>query len=120
MKNNRDFSEDLMTVLMVSEKVPSNMQFPVLLDKESEEEDIAQFIDSQRANNALHRSSIFTAKQLMNAFDKLDNIRNLGSKSVKEVKNSFMNWYYSSLDDNKVKEFWSDFVTMNNITAIAR
>lgn len=120
MMNNRDFSEDLMTVLMAADEFPSKIQFPISLNQEMEGADIEHFVETARAANALRRNKIHTAKSVLEMFDQLDCIRNLGIKSVKEVKNGFLNWYYGSLEETKVKEFWNDFVQMNNLTAIAR
>lgn len=116
MANNRDFTEDLMNVLMATDEFSPDLKFPVGMTPEMQMESIDTFIPSARATNALHRTKIHTAGQLLDNFGAISKIRNLGTKSVKEAKTSLMNWYYNSLDDNGVEEFWSDFVKMNNIS----
>jgi len=116
MADNRDFTEDLMNVLMATDEFSPDLKFSVSMTPKMQAESIDTFILSPRATNALHRANIHTAGQLIDNFGTISKIRNLGIKSVKETKTSLMNWYYDSLDDNGVEEFWNDFVKMNNIS----
>ena len=61
-----------------------------------------------RAYNSLKRSGINTIEDIDKKWDDLSRLRNAGVKTVKEVKNKFIIYYYNSLDDNEKKQFWAD------------
>lgn len=120
MANNRNFTEDLTLVLEAADEIPVKLSFPLGVTTEQKMESIDTFISSNRATNALHRQQIHTAGQLMDRFDTINRIKNLGEKSVKEAKNGLLKWYYSSLDTKGVAEFWNDFRAMNGLSFSGR
>lgn len=120
MKNNRNFTEDLTLVLEAADEIPVKLSFPLGVTTEQKMESIDTFISSNRATNALHRQQIHTAGNLIDKFDEIGRIRNLGEKSVKEAKNGLLKWYYNSLDANGISEFWNDFRAMNGLSFSGR
>lgn len=67
---------------------------------------------STRAYNSLRRANITTVEKIGDNWDNLNNLRGMGATSVKEIKNKYLAFYYSSLDtEEKRNEFWADTIT---------
>lgn len=65
---------------------------------------------SERAYNCCCRSHISTIEEVGRRWNELGKMRGSGVKTVKEIKNSYINYYYSQLDDEERKDFWRDAV----------
>lgn len=78
--------------------------------------DIEAITQDNRAINALHRAQVFTLGELIEKWDTLDKLRNVGKRTVGVVRNSFMNYYYCSLGTPEKKAlFLKEIVDMNTI-----
>lgn len=64
-----------------------------------------------RAINCLRRAGIHNVEQLGERWDSLSRIRNSGAKTVREIKNKYISYYYSLLKtEEDKKEFWEDTI----------
>ncbi len=73
---------------------------------------------SVRANNGLRRSGVNKVGDIIDIIMSdvgLSHIRNLGKKSVSEIKTSILIYGYDELNDREKRNFWNDFIFMNNI-----
>ena len=79
------------------------------------EADIKELDLSSRAYHCLKRGKYDHIKDIDRDWDNLSKIRNSGTKTVKEIRNRFLQWYYDTLSDEEKAEFWRDTVeaTMN-------
>lgn len=62
---------------------------------------------SDRASNALHRNGIHTIERLTEKMG-MYHAKGVGAKSIKEIKNAYMSYYYDQLNDEERKQFWRD------------
>lgn len=77
--------------------------------------DIDKLDLSTRAYNSLKRAHINRIEDIHERWDELGVLRNLGAKSVKEVKNKYVAYYYDSLKtDEERKQFWLDTYDATN------
>lgn len=65
---------------------------------------------SVRASNCLKRSHIMTINDIGNMWENLHVIKNMGQKTVKEIKNKYIKYYYNNLSVNEREEFWADTI----------
>ena len=80
-------------------------------DKAIEELDL-----SVRSLNGLKRSGTMTIRELTDLImcdAGLDKVRNLGKKSISEIKTKLLNLAYQELDDKERLMFWHKFVELN-------
>lgn len=71
-----------------------------------------------RSRNGLMRAgsdTIGKVSELIMSDKGLENIRNLGKKSVAEIKTALLNEGYNHLDHSARVEFWKDFIDSNNL-----
>ncbi len=78
--------------------------------------DISELSLSVRAYNGLKRSGIFTIGDLAQALQEntLYCIRNLGRKSVSEIKTKFLDYCYRNLSEQGKMEFFQSMLTKNS------
>lgn len=62
----------------------------------------------ERAYNALRRNKIHNIETLTERIGGLNGVRGAGKKIIKEIKNEYMNYYYSLLSEEERKQFWCD------------
>lgn len=62
----------------------------------------------ERAYNTLRRNKIHDIPTLASRLANLGGARGAGKKVVREVKNEFLAYYYSLLDEEERKQFWRD------------
>ena len=77
---------------------------------------------SVRASNGLKRSGAMTVRELTDTIMSekgLDTIRNLGKKSISEIKTKLLYLAYNELNDKEKQAFWSDFIKLNSNCRIA-
>lgn len=77
--------------------------------------DITELNLSVRSYNGLRRSGIFTLGDLFGALQEntLSSVRNLGKKSISEIKTKFLDFCYNQLSDKKKTEFLQKMIEMN-------
>ena len=97
------FSEDLVVMQAKGFKLNGNkVSFPVYhLDIPIEDLNL-----SVRAMNGLKRAGIFKADELLNV--DISRMRNLGVKSVKEIKNALLNYSYEHMTQKQRADFWRE------------
>ena len=77
---------------------------------------------SVRASNGLKRSGAMTVRELTDTImsDKgLDTVRNLGKKSISEIKTKLLYLAYNELNDKEKQAFWNEFIELNSKCRIA-
>ena len=99
------FSEDLAVMQAKGFKLKGNViAFPVYhLDVPIEDLNLGT-----RASNGLKRAGIFNADELL---DKdISKMRNLGAKSIKEIKNALLNYSYEHMTEKQKDAFWKEIL----------
>ena len=88
-----------------------------LCDKSIDDMDL-----SVRASNGLKRSGAMTVRELTDTIMSekgLDTVRNLGKKSISEIKTKLLHLAYNDLNDQEKQRFWSKFIELNSSSRIA-
>ena len=65
---------------------------------------------SERAYNCCRRSRIDCIEDVNERWGELVRMKGAGKKTVKEVRNKFLSFYYDTLNDEERKQFWRDTV----------
>lgn len=77
---------------------------------------------SVRASNGLKRSGAMTVRELTDTIMSekgLDTVRNLGKKSISEIKTKLLYLAYNELNDKEKQAFWKEFIELNSKCRIA-
>ena len=77
---------------------------------------------SVRASNGLKRSGAMTVRELTDTIMSekgLDTVRNLGKKSISEIKTKLLYLAYNELNDKEKQAFWNKFIELNSKCRIA-
>ena len=112
-----DFERDLITILTYTEFNHDNHIRFVLRHADRLKGDVSQMDLSERANNALHRARLGTFEELRPRInDSHFKVRQAGVKTIKEVKNKYLRYYYDTLNDMEREEFWRDSINATEIT----
>ena len=77
---------------------------------------------SVRASNGLKRSGAMTVRELTDTIMSekgLDTVRNLGKKSISEIKTKLLYLAYNELNDKEKQAFWNEFIELNSKCKIA-
>ena len=77
---------------------------------------------SVRASNGLKRSGAMTVRELTDTIMSekgLDTVRNLGKKSISEIKTKLLFLAYNELSDKEKQDFWNKFIEINSEYKIA-
>lgn len=77
---------------------------------------------SVRASNGLKRSGAMTVRELTDTIMSekgLDTVRNLGKKSISEIKTKLLFLAYNELNDKEKQAFWNEFIELNSKCRIA-
>lgn len=61
---------------------------------------------SQRSSNGLKRAQLMTVDEVLAA--DLTKVRNLGAKSIKEIKNAILNYSYENMTETQEANFWRE------------
>lgn len=73
--------------------------------------DIANLDLSTRGYNSMRRVGIDNLEKLAEKWDELGRVKNTGVKTIKEIKNKYLAFYYDQLkNDEERKEFWKDTI----------
>ena len=101
------FSEDLAVMQARGLKLKGDrIQFPVYhLDVPIEELNLGV-----RALNGLKRAGIFNADELLKEGVDLYKMRNLGIKSIREIKNALLNYSYEHMTEKQKENFWKEIM----------
>lgn len=112
------FVEDLKVVIGAAKSGNGNLKLPFRISEATEKKDIDILALSPRSNNALKRNHIDTIGQIMERFDDLDALRNIGTISVREIRKKTAEFLYEAMSVNDRKAFWKEFVSLNNIEGL--
>ena len=77
---------------------------------------------SVRASNGLKRSGAMTVRELTDTIMSekgLNTVRNLGKKSISEIKTKLLYLAYNELNDKEKQAFWNEFIELNSKCRIA-
>ena len=77
---------------------------------------------SVRASNGLKRSGAMTVRELTDTIMSekgLNTVRNLGKKSISEIKTKLLFLAYNELNDKEKQAFWNEFIELNSKGRIA-
>lgn len=79
------------------------------------EKDIDELDLSVRAQNCLKRAGIMKVRQLLDiaGTDELMKLRNLGRKSLIEIKTTLLSVGYEQLDEDDKRNFWAQMLELN-------
>ena len=103
-----DFGNDIKISIPLSQK---------FCDKSIDDMDL-----SVRASNGLKRSGAMTVRELTDTIMSekgLDTVRNLGKKSISEIKTKLLYLAYNELNDKEKQAFWNEFIELNSKSRIA-
>ena len=69
----------------------------------------------ERAYNCVRRKGLHTVEAIGDTFEDLWRIKGAGAKTIKEIKNKYLAYYYGELNEEEKKQFWRDTIeaTMN-------
>lgn len=100
------FMQDLAVMQAKGFKLNGNqIQFPVY---HVEGVPIGELTLSTRSSNGLKRAQIMTVDKILET--DLSKMRNLGAKSIKEIKNAVLNYSYERMSATQRAEFWRSIV----------
>jgi DNA-directed RNA polymerase, alpha subunit/40 kD subunit len=108
----RNFKNECSVLINEGILVPNNGNIRFVFRHSDRFDDSIDMLElNPRAYNCLRRAGITTISEIGKQWDELYRIRSSGAKTVKEIKNKFIAYYYNSLDtDKEVEEFWKDTI----------
>lgn len=103
------FADDLEMMYAKGHRLKSNLKgFPVYNTKGVLIDDLNL---GARASNGLKRAQIKTVDDLLEISNAdLRKMRNMGVKSVKEIKNAVLNYSYDHMSEKQKNEFWKEIL----------
>ena len=94
------------------------IRFPLHYPASMEEITVEELTEDNRSINALKREGIMNVKQLLEKWDDLRKLRNVGVKTKNIIKQSLMGCYYSNLNTEQRAEWLKEIVELNKIPEI--
>ena len=113
------FLEDLELVIGAAKAGNGNLKLPFRISETTEKKDIDILILSPRSNNSLKRNHVDTIGQIVERFNDLGALRNIGTISVREIRRKTAEFLYEAMSVNNRKAFWREFLTLNNIEGLS-
>lgn len=113
------FREDLSVVIGTAISGDSNLKLPFFINSETKAEDIESLGLSPRSFNSLKRNKIVTVGQITEVFSNLASLRNVGTVSVKEIRQKTADYLYDAMNVVERKAFWREFISLNNIEGLS-
>lgn len=109
LANQYGFIETMHTVF------DSNINVSIPVGKDTINADLSELSLSVRAYNGLRRSGIFTIGDLIEALQQnaLPCIRNLGRKSISEIKTKMLDYCYCRLSERERFDFFTGLLNLN-------
>ena len=114
-----NFEKDLSIVIGAAESGDTNLNLPFFISDETGATDIEALGLSPRAYNSLKRNKITTIFEVTNIFGNLDTLRNVGGVSRKEIRQKTADYLYDAMNVTERKQFWREFITLNNIEGLS-
>ena len=102
-------------IITLSEVFGKNIKISVPFSQRACETSIDELDFSVRASNAMKRAGIFTIGEVIDliASEDLTRIRNLGKKTVNEIKTRILLFGYDKLTEQEKKRFFYEVTTKN-------
>ena len=102
-------------IITLSEVFGRNIKISVPFSQRACETSIDELDFSARASNAMKRAGIFTIGEVIDliASEDLTRIRNLGKKTVNEIKTRILLFGYDKLTENEKKRFFYEVIARN-------
>ena len=102
-------------IITLSEVFGRNIKISVPFSQRACETSIDELDFSVRASNAMKRAGIFTIGEVIDliASEDLTRIRNLGKKTVNEIKTRILLFGYDKLTENEKKRFFYEVIARN-------
>lgn len=100
----------------------SNIKISIPLSQRFCDKSIDDMDLSVRASNGLKRSGAMTIRELTDAIMSekgIESVRNLGKKSINEIKTKLLYHAYNELNDKEKQTFWYKFIELNSEYRIA-
>ena len=72
-----------------------------------------------RSQNALKREGWMTVGQLLDNWPNIGKMKNVGTKSIGEIKRGFLNWYYGELRLAEKHDFWERALELSKPQEVA-
>ena len=106
-------------IITLSEVFGRNIKISVPFSQRACETSIDELDFSVRASNAMKRAGIFTIGEVIDliASEDLTRIRNLGKKTVNEIKTRILLFGYDKLTENEKKRFFYDITDKNFVAS---
>lgn len=115
-KKKTEFQEMLQTAIDAGWLDLRNRQdivYPMKITADFRNNFIEDLTDDNRTLNALRRVGVRCFGDLIDKWDELSRVRNMGAKSVAIAHNSLMDRYYQSLNTEEKAKFIKDIVDSN-------
>ena len=102
-------------LITLNEVFGKNIKVSIPFSQRACETSIDELDFSVRANNAMKRAGIFTIGEVidLSAGDELERIRNLGKKTINEIKTRILLFGYDKLTEQEKKRFFYDVTAKN-------
>lgn len=100
----------------------NNIRISIPLSQQLCDKSIDDMDLSVRAANGLKRSGAMTVRELTDVIMSekgLETVRNLGKKSISEIKTKLLHIAYNDLNDYEKQCFWNRFIELNSNSRIA-
>lgn len=95
------------------------IHYPMHFTKEFEDKYIEELTEDNRTLNALRRFGIRSFGDLIEHWNDVGRIKNMGKKSLALAHNSLMDKYYDSLDTDGKAKFLKDIIDINSKVGVA-
>ena len=113
-------SAENLGLLFVLEPFGKNLNFKIPYAKTFCDKSIDELDLSVRSQNGLKRAGVHTIEDLINCIMResgLSSVRNLGRKSISEIKTTILVRGYEQLNDKEKLTFWHDFLESNLLSS---
>ena len=106
-----DFQKDMETLINNDVLVGKRNKIRFVFRHEDRiDRDIDELLLSTRSYNCLRRAGITCIKEVGDNWNNLNKMKVTGKKTVKEIKNAYMSYYYDNLDKKEKEQFWIDTI----------
>ena len=91
-----------------------NIHYPMRFTKEFEDKYIEELTDDNRTLNALRRFGCKHFSDLIEHWNDVSRVKNMGTKSIALAHNALLDKYYQSLDVEGKAKFLGEIIRINN------
>ena len=116
-KNRTEFQDMIEALVMRGDlnlEHRRNIHYPMHFTKEFEDRYIEELTDDNRTLNALRRFGCRYFSDLIEHWDEIGKVKNMGTKSIALAHNALIDKYYQSLDVEGKAKFLGEIIKLNN------